>query len=86
LARCKRRLARAGVAHVRGLYYNPQGNDEFGPPPERTDPGKAPYYLVSGGGGAPLHKKGFYHYLVFTVDHATVSVQVEPVDAGPDVN
>jgi len=74
------------VAGHQHMYYNPQGSDEFGPPPERTDPGIAPYYLVSGGGGAPLKKKGFYHYLVFTVDKATVSVQVEPVDAGADVD
>jgi 3',5'-cyclic AMP phosphodiesterase CpdA len=74
------------VAGHQHLYYNPQGTNEFGPPPERTDPARVPFYLVSGGAGAPLHKKGFYHYLVFTVDHATVSVQVEPVDAGPDVN
>jgi hypothetical protein len=74
------------VAGHQHLYYNPQGKDEFGPPPERTDPAKKPFYLVSGGAGAPLHKKGFYHYLIFTVDKASVSVQVEPVDASTDVN
>ncbi len=73
------------VAGHQHMYYNPQG-PEFGPPPVRTDPGKAPYYLVSGGAGAPLKKKGFFHYLVFTVDKATVSVQVEPVDQSEDPN
>jgi len=63
----------AGHQH---MYFNPQGPDEFGPPPERTDPGKRPYYLVSGGAGAPLKKKGFYHYLIFTVDGNKVSVQL----------
>jgi hypothetical protein len=66
----------AGHQH---MYFNPQGPEEFGPPPERTDPSQPPYYLVSGGAGAPLKKKGFYHYLIFTVDGNKVSVQVVPV-------
>jgi hypothetical protein len=74
------------VAGHQHMYYNPQGKDEFGPPPKRKDPAKKPFYLVSGGGGAPLHKKGFYHYLIFSVDKDTVSVQVVPVDASTDVN
>jgi calcineurin-like phosphoesterase family protein len=74
------------VAGHQHMYYNPQGPNEFGPPPARTDPAPAPSYLVSGGAGAPLKKKGFYHYLVFTIDGPTVTVQLNPVDAGPDVN
>ena len=69
------------VAGHQHMYYNPQGKDEFGPPPTRTDPSPKPYYLVSGGAGAPLRKKGFYHYLIFTVDGAQVSVQLVPVEA-----
>jgi hypothetical protein len=74
------------VAGHQHLYYNAQGKDEFGPPPERKDPAKKPFYLVSGGAGAPLHKNGFYHYLIFTVDKDTVSVQLKTVDASTDVN
>jgi hypothetical protein len=71
------------------MYYNPQGTTEeakfYDPPPARTDPSSSgPFYLVSGGAGAPLKKfelngkktKSFYHYLIFTVDKATVNVQV----------
>jgi len=68
----------AGHEH---MYFNPQGPKKFGPPPERTDPSQPPYYLVSGGAGAPLKKnKGFYHYLIFTVDGNKVRVQVVPVE------
>jgi len=74
------------VAGHQHMYYNPQGPDIFKDPPVRKDPAKKPYYLVSGGGGAPLKGKGFYHYLVFTVDKAKVSVQVVPVDATEDTN
>src|SRR5882724_4206492 len=56
------------VAGHQHMYFNPQGPKKFGPPPERTDPSQPPFYLVSGGAGAPLKKKGFYHYLIFTVD------------------
>jgi hypothetical protein len=68
------------VAGHQHMYYNPQGPEKFGPPPDRTDPSQPPYYLVSGGAGAPLKKKGFYHYLIFTVDGAKVSVQVMPLE------
>jgi hypothetical protein len=41
-------------------------------------PGGPPFYLVSGGGGAPLKDLagGFYHYLVFTVGGASVKVEL----------
>lgn len=68
------------VAGHQHMYYNPQGPEQFGPPPVRTDPSQPPYYLVSGGAGAPLKKKGFYHYLIFTVDGNNVSVQVVPLE------
>lgn len=74
------------VAGHQHMYYNPQGPNEFKNPPVRKDPSKKPFYLVSGGAGALLKSKGFYHYLVFTVDKATVSVEVETVDAGEDTN
>lgn len=67
------------VAGHQHMYFNPQGPKKFGPPPERTDPSQPPYYLVSGGAGAPLKSKGFYHYLIFTVDGDKVSVEVKPV-------
>jgi hypothetical protein len=69
------------VAGHQHMYYNAQGSEkkQFCAPPERTDPGPKPYYLVSGGAGAPLKSKGFYHYLIFTVDGSKVSVEVVPV-------
>jgi 3',5'-cyclic AMP phosphodiesterase CpdA len=69
------------VAAHQHMFYNPQGKGkkEFCAPPERSDPGEAPYYLVSGGAGAPLKKNGFNHYLIFTVDGNKVSVEVVPV-------
>ncbi|HEY6763902.1 MAG TPA: metallophosphoesterase [Candidatus Sulfotelmatobacter sp.] len=74
------------VAGHQHMYYNPQGKDEFGPPADRTDPSQPPYYLVSGGAGAPLKKKGFYHYLVFTVNADKVSVQVVPLEENLHAN
>jgi Calcineurin-like phosphoesterase len=72
------------------MYYNAQGNaDQVIPPPSRSDPSQPPYYLVSGGAGAPLKNLpgGFYHYLVFKVDGNSVSpslVKVEPNLADED--
>lgn len=63
----------AGHQH---LYYNPQGPNDFGPPPERTDPSQPPYYLVTGGAGAPLDSGGFYNYLIFKIDGDKVRVKV----------
>jgi len=69
------------VAGHQHLYYNPQNSNPKNslnpsyPPPPRADPGEAPYYLVSGGAGAPLDTGGVYHYLVFSVDKATVKVE-----------
>src|SRR5205809_129847 len=51
------------------LYYNPQSKGKHGldQPPNRTDPAQPPFYLVTGGAGAPLRElpNGFYNYLVF---------------------
>jgi 3',5'-cyclic AMP phosphodiesterase CpdA len=56
------------------LYYNPQTKDES-QPPARDDPSKdGPYYLVSGGAGAPLDKGGFHNYLVVAVKKHHVDV------------
>lgn len=62
------------------LYYNPQSKSMDGTdqPPGRTDPSQPPYYLVTGGAGAPLKMTpgGFYNYLVFTVDGARISAEM----------
>jgi Calcineurin-like phosphoesterase len=78
------------VAGHEHMYYNPQSKSGFGQPPARTDPAAVPpYYLVSGGAGAPLKGSkdkhppagSFYHYLVFSVQQAQVSVQLIKVAA-----
>jgi|SRR5579859_4752538 len=63
------------------LYYNPQGNatnQGMDQPPSRTDPSQPPYYLVTGGAGAPLSDppNGIYNYLVFQIDGANISGQM----------
>ena len=60
------------------LYYNPQSNSGLGQPPSRTDPSQPPYYLVTGGAGAPLKSTpgGFYNYLVFTVNGSQISAEM----------
>ncbi|HEY4678070.1 MAG TPA: metallophosphoesterase [Candidatus Angelobacter sp.] len=59
------------------MYFNPQGDpNKFTDPPSRTDPSQPPYYLISGGGGAPLKKDtpgSFYHYLIFKVNGAQIT-------------
>jgi hypothetical protein len=63
----------AGHEH---MYYNPLGKGALMLPPSRTDPAQPPFYLVSGGGGAPLKDNttgSFYHYIVFQVNGATVT-------------
>lgn len=70
------------------MYYNSQGDrTKLVDPPKRTDPThpqKPPYYLVSGGGGAPLKKNtpgSFFHYMVFSVDGSTVMPTLVKVDS-----
>jgi hypothetical protein len=62
------------------LYYNPQSKGKKGldQPPNRTDPSQPPYYLVTGGAGAPLNSSpgGFYNYLVFKVDGAKIKAEM----------
>jgi hypothetical protein len=72
------------------MYYNSQGDKtKLVDPPARTDPtnpAQPPFYLVSGGGGAPLKKKtpgSFFHYMIFSVDGSTVTptlVKIESSD------
>jgi hypothetical protein len=62
------------------LYYNPLTSDTR-PPPNRIDPSKGPpFYLVSGGGGAPVEgtreSGGFHHYLKFQIDRNQVQVHL----------
>ncbi|HEY6349708.1 MAG TPA: metallophosphoesterase [Candidatus Angelobacter sp.] len=67
------------------LYYNSQGDPKKKvDPPSRNDPSQPPYYLVSGGAGAPLKKNtpgSFFHYMVFNVDGNKVSPTLVPVDS-----
>ena len=62
------------VAGHEHMYYNPLGKGALVLPPSRTDPtipAIPPYYLVSGGAGAPLKKNttgSFFHYIVFQVN------------------
>jgi hypothetical protein len=59
------------------LYYNPQTGDAS-QPPSRTAPSSAPpFYLISGGAGAPLDKGGFYNYLVFQVDGVNITAAMK---------
>jgi 3',5'-cyclic AMP phosphodiesterase CpdA len=58
------------------LYYNPQTGDTTAPP-NRTAPSKdPPYYLISGGAGAPLAKGGSHNYLVVSVDGNSIKVRM----------
>jgi hypothetical protein len=78
----------AGHEH---MYFNPppQSKHGWGKPPSRTDPANVPpYYLVSGGAGAPLKgitkkhppKGSFYHYLVFEVNGDEVKIELVKLD------
>lgn len=64
------------------MYYNAQ--DAWADPPSRTDPSQPPFYLVSGGAGAPLKQDtggSFFHYLIFKVDGNQVSPTLIKVDS-----
>jgi 3',5'-cyclic AMP phosphodiesterase CpdA len=67
------------------MYYNPQGDrSKMVNPPKRKDPSQPPFYLVSGGGGAPLKKNtpgSFFHYLAFQVDHDKITPTLFKVDS-----
>lgn len=80
------------------MYYNPLGKGALVLPPTRTDPTnptQLPYYLVSGGGGAPLKNNttgSFFHYIVFQVNGATVTPTLwvvesyDPCDSGKETS
>ena len=67
------------------MYYNSQGDrSKYVAPPSRTDPAQPPFYLVSGGGGAPLKNNtpgSFFHYIVFNVDGNKISPTLVKVDS-----
>jgi hypothetical protein len=67
------------------MYYNSQGpKDKFVDPPGRKDPSQPPFYLVSGGAGAPLKKDtpgSFFHYLIFNVDGDRIMPVLVKVDS-----
>jgi hypothetical protein len=68
----------AGHEH---LYYNPLA-PAFDPPSLSSPPNPKyppPYYLVSGGAGAPNKSGPQYHYLVFAVNGAAVTVTKFPL-------
>lgn len=85
----------AGHEH---MYYNPLGHGALMLPPARTDPttpAQPPYYLVSGGAGAPLKNNttgSFYNYIVFQVNGATVTPTLwifesyDPCDTGKGIS
>jgi 3',5'-cyclic AMP phosphodiesterase CpdA len=62
------------------LYYNVQTGDASAPPSRKDPSKKPPYYLISGGAGAPLTGKpahgGFHNYLVFQVQGDRVSASL----------
>jgi Calcineurin-like phosphoesterase len=56
------------------LYYNPQKGDTSQPSSRSAPSSAPPFYLISGGAGAPLvSKDGFHNYLVFQVDGVNIS-------------
>lgn len=70
------------------MYFNPLGPKDQLTDPPKLQPGandpKPPYYLVSGGAGAPLKKHtpgSFFHYLVFQVDGDTITPTLIKVDS-----
>lgn len=67
------------------MYYNSQGDKtKKVDPPSRKDPSQPPFYLVSGGGGAPLKKNtpgSFFHYLIFKVDGDQITPTLVKVDS-----
>jgi hypothetical protein len=53
-------------------------------PPKRKDPSQQPFYLVSGGAGAPLKKNtpgSFFHYLIFKVESDKITPTLVKVDS-----
>jgi hypothetical protein len=57
------------------LYYNAQTQDTTAPPNRTAPSTDPPYYLVSGGAGAPA-KTPFHNYLVVSVDGNNITVRM----------
>jgi hypothetical protein len=72
------------------LYYNSQADkSKLTDPPSRKDPAQPPFYLVTGGAGAPLKKDtpgSFFHYLIFKVDGAEITPSLVKVDSSDPCN
>jgi hypothetical protein len=62
-------------------FYDPKGTVGQKGPFTRTDPSTAgPSYILSGGAGAPLSGSGYFHYLTVTVNGATVTATIVPIN------
>jgi hypothetical protein len=72
------------ASHEHLFYmYDPKGTLGQKGPYTRTDPSSnGPFFIVTGGAGAPLSSSGtglFFHYLVVNVNNNNVTVTVVPV-------
>jgi hypothetical protein len=76
---CRDRLKKLFKPHSNVRYVLASHEHLFYQPTKTDPPGT---YLVSGGGGAPLAKGGYFHYLVFTVNGDQVTFQIVRPAAG----
>ena len=64
------------------MYFNPQSKHGLGQPGSRKNGSTLPFYIVTGGAGAPLKNApgGFYNYIIMTVDKDKVSGEMFKVE------